>query len=124
MANPAITRIFGYAIDELVGAPTSKLYARAEDWEAIGQIDSSSFPCAPLEPASSAADARAGEIFPGQTIKAPYRNGDGRPLGSIAIIRDVSWELETRRGATGSTATRRTGAVDRRYRPRICPIIS
>ena len=93
MANPAITRIFGYAIDELVGAPTSKLYARAEDWEAIGRIGSSSFPCAPLEPHIICCRRKSGEIFPGQIIKAPYSNGDGHPLGSIAIIRDVSWEL-------------------------------
>ena len=42
MVNPALTRMFGYEADELIGSPTSKLYARAEDSEQIGQISSSS----------------------------------------------------------------------------------
>ena len=92
MANPAIARIFGYAIDELVGAPTSKLYAQPEDWEALGQIASSSLPCSALEPHIIRCRRKNGEIFPGEIIKVPYRSGDGHPLGSIAIIRDVSWE--------------------------------
>jgi PAS domain S-box-containing protein len=36
MVNPALARMFGYADDELVGAATAQLYARAEDWENIG----------------------------------------------------------------------------------------
>jgi PAS domain S-box-containing protein len=94
MANPAMARIFGYEIDELVGSPTSKLYAHAEDWEEIGQIGSSStssFNAA--EPHIIHCQRKDGEAFPAAVIKVPYRDGGGRALGSIGILRDVTWEL-------------------------------
>ncbi len=93
MANPALTRMFGYETGELIGAPTSKLYARAEDWDEIGEISSSD----PHHVAPQAHIMRCrrknGEVFPGEIIKVPYRGGGNEPLGSLGIIRDVTWEL-------------------------------
>lgn len=93
MANPAITRIFGYDIDELVGAPTAKLYARPEDWEEIGQIGASSAERGAPAPHIIRCRRKSGEVFPGEIIKVPYRDGGVQAHGAIAIIRDVTWEL-------------------------------
>jgi PAS domain S-box-containing protein len=94
MANPALTRMFGYEADELAGSPTSKLYAHAEDFEDIGP---SGPPAAggraALQPRIIRCQRKNGDIFPGEIIKVPYCDGTGQPLGSLGIIRDVTWEL-------------------------------
>jgi PAS domain S-box-containing protein len=94
MVNPALARMFGYEADELIGSSTSKLYARSEDWEEIGQAGSSSDdqPAA-LRPRIIRCRRKNGEVFPGEIIKVPYRDSSGPPFESLGIIRDVTWEL-------------------------------
>jgi PAS domain S-box-containing protein len=91
MVNPALTRIFGYEADELIGASTLKLYARPADWEdqALIMVDAHG---GHMQPRIIRFQRRNGEIFPGEVISAPYRNGGGELRGYIGIIRDVSEE--------------------------------
>ncbi len=102
MVNPALTRMFGYETDELIGSPISKLYAPAEDSEQIGEISASSNARRSAHPSIISCQRKNGEAFPGEIIKVPYSNGSGQLLGSLGIIRDVTWELrreEELRGA-------------------------
>lgn len=89
MINPALTRIFGYLPGELLGVHSSIFFARREDWrpatpkEAVWPL---------LAPEVISLRRKNGEIFPGETIKAPYRGGNGELLGYMRIVRDVTRE--------------------------------
>jgi PAS domain S-box-containing protein len=91
MVNPALTRIFGYEADRLVGASTLKLYASPTDWEDQAMILGDVHRIR-LQPRIIRFQRENGEIFPGEVISAPYRNGGGELRGYIGIIRDVSEE--------------------------------
>ena len=91
MVNPALRRIFGYEADQLVGASTLKLYACPTDWEDQAMILGDVHRIR-LQPRIIRFQRENGEIFPGEVISAPYRNGGGELRGYIGIIRDVSEE--------------------------------
>jgi PAS domain S-box-containing protein len=91
MVNPALTRIFGYGANDLIGASTLKLYACPTEWKdqtvILRDVDRIR-----LQPRIIRFQRKSGEMFPGEVISAPYRNGRGELRGYIGIIRDVSEE--------------------------------
>ncbi|MEJ2378502.1 MAG: PAS domain S-box protein, partial [Pseudolabrys sp.] len=91
MVNPALTRIFGYEADELIGASTVKLYACPAAWEEQAIISEKAHR-ARLQPRVIRFRRENGETFPGEVISADYRDVGGGLRGYIGIIRDVSVE--------------------------------
>ena len=91
MVNPALTQIFGYEAGELIGSPTSKLYAHPEEWEDQATILEDVHQAA-LQPRIIRCRRKNDEVFPGEVIIASYGNGGGEPLGYLGMVRDVTGE--------------------------------
>ena len=95
MVNPAFTRLFGYSSDEVVGQTTRILYASERDHARVG---------ASYEDRSSNADtsarthtirfrARDGDEFFAETVTDLIHDSDGRHMGYVGLIRDVTQRL-------------------------------
>jgi PAS domain S-box-containing protein len=93
LCNPAATRIFGRKAEDLAGQPLRKLFAGEADYASFAQIARAVLPSG--LPGGNVIDfAREnGERFPGLAATADITSGDGRHMGFLAVIRDVSREV-------------------------------
>jgi diguanylate cyclase (GGDEF)-like protein/PAS domain S-box-containing protein len=91
LINPALIRMFGYQLDDIRGERTAVLYETAAEFERQGRERFNL--TAEEQLASYVVDYRRrdGEIFPGETVGAPIRDGEGETLGFLGIIRDISY---------------------------------
>ena len=89
-ANPAVTPVFGYRPDELVGRSAAIFYARPEDFEAQGR--QRYHPEAPDSPESYEMTYRRkdGSVFTGEAHGALVRNPEGQLQGFMVTVRDIT----------------------------------
>ncbi len=91
--NMAFHRIFGVEEKDVVGRCSSGLYANREDFDRIraaelaGNTDTH-------EPIDLVFRRFDGATFPTKTVTAAIREQDGRCVGFVCIIRDVTREVE------------------------------
>ncbi len=90
MTNPALTRIFGYSEEEIVGKHTEILYASKESYEEQGKIRFNLSAEEKLKPYEVNYRKKNGEIFPSETIGTVVKDNDGKTIGYLGIIRDIS----------------------------------
>lgn len=92
--NPGVQRIFGYEANELVGRSTRQLYATQADWEKIGR-DLEECQSTDLMNAEIVDFIRKnGDAFPGVISGAVLRDENQKPVGYIAVVRDIKQERE------------------------------
>lgn len=93
LCNPTATAIFGYEAAQLTGKPSRIIFASNVDYDLFNRIASSVMPSG-LPGGNIITFARAdGEHFPGVAVTADIASGETTPMGSLAVIRDVSREL-------------------------------
>ena len=90
VANPGVTRIFGYDIDEIVGMKTTVLYENPEDHTTQGQIRFNTDATELLEPYVVKYRRKDGTVFPGESVGSIVRDEDGTVVGFLGLIRDVT----------------------------------
>jgi len=90
MCNPAMTKIFGYTPSEIEGQGTVLLYADRKEFQRQGRLRFNPKAKEQLKPYIINYKRKDGRIFPGETVGAPIRDGAGKTLGFLGIIRDVS----------------------------------
>lgn len=92
--NPSVQRIFGYDASELIGTPTRQLYATQADWEKIGQNLEACQRTDLMVPAVVDFIRKNGDAFPGVISGAVLRDENQKPVGYIAVVRDIKQERE------------------------------
>ncbi len=95
MTNPALQSIFGYSIDELNGMKTKMLYADPEDYNKQGKIRYKEGVTEQNPLYEMRYRRKSGDTFIGETLASMINGPDGRILGYIALIRDISERIET-----------------------------
>ena len=93
-ANAAMTRLFGYAREELVGLHASVLYASPTDNEAMMQAWSEWERGHLATPITVECRRKDGSTFTAMVLGNVVRDKDGRISGSVGIFRDISDELK------------------------------
>ncbi|MGM0624693.1 MAG: PAS domain S-box protein [Bacteroidota bacterium] len=90
--NPAFTQLFGYSLDEIHGKTTEFIYRDKSTYEKMGkkikEIPDPDFIF------TISYKKKNGNIFPGETSVFPLKNSDGKQLGIVGMIRDISKQLE------------------------------
>lgn len=90
MCNPAVTRVFGYIREELVGQKTARLYESQADYE--GQRRTRFKPTAQenLQPYVVNYRRKSGAVFAGETVGTAVKDRDGNVRGYLRLIRDIT----------------------------------
>ncbi|MEM6286990.1 MAG: EAL domain-containing protein [Bacteroidota bacterium] len=88
--NPAFERLFGFAPEAVLGQPTRMLYADPEAFAAAGKARFNADAATSFEPYIVDYRRADGTVFPGETVGAPVRNGQGETIGFLGLVRDVT----------------------------------
>ena len=95
LVNPAATRIFGYAPDELIGKNSRVVYATDEDFERVASlrlnVDTTS---RGVDPIRVTYRRKSGEAFPGEIIATIIRDSHRNVLGLMGLVRDITEQLK------------------------------
>ena len=102
--NPAFSQLFGYDDEDVLDEPTRRLYADPEAFEETGRSRFNTRGRERLDPYVVEYRRRDGTVFAGETVGTPVLNGDGRVVGYIGLIRDVTEREEQRRRLAESEA--------------------
>lgn len=92
MSNPALTKIFGYLEEELVGKQIKILYASKESYEEEVKVCFNLCDEETLKPYGVNYQRKNGNIFPSKTIGTIVKDNDGKIIGYLRVIRDLSEE--------------------------------
>jgi PAS domain S-box-containing protein len=95
LCSPAVTRVFGYAPEELIGKPMSALYANAEEYQRVRTLK------AHLreqtegngEPLVVRFHRKSGEEFPAEVVISVLRDQQGLFIGFVLLNRDISQQV-------------------------------
>ena len=112
LCNPGFTRIFGYEPAELVGSKAERLFARSAEYETRGFEYAALPPMAERHGDTVDYRRKAGEVFPGETVRTVMQDISGRPLGYLAVIRDISERVRAETKLRESERRNREFAAD------------
>ncbi len=97
LVNPSVTRIFGYAPEELIGKNTRILYEKGDDHERISRLRLN-FTAPDIEgmadPIQVICQRKNGESFPAEVIATVIRDPNRNILGVMKLIRDITQQLK------------------------------
>ncbi len=90
MCNPAFTKIFGYREKEVLGRTTQFLYASDAVYEEMGRQRFNLTAAQKPEPYEVSYRRKNGEVFWGQTVGALVDDAEGKRLGYLGMIMDIT----------------------------------
>ena len=95
LVNPAVTRIFGYAAEELIGKNSCVVYATDEDYERVAslRLNLDSIPNG-VDPIRVTYRRKNGEAFAGEIIATIIRDPQSNVLGLMGLVRDLTEQLK------------------------------
>lgn len=94
-ANPGLSTLFGYGLEEVVGHKTAMLYESEEEFKIQGRARFNLSAEEQLAPYQVRYRKKDGSIFIGETIGTPLRDSRGNLLGYLGAIRDVTEREKT-----------------------------
>ena len=94
LCNLAVTRVFGYAPEEMIGQPATNLYAGAAEHGRI-RAHEKNLPANDGTPAPLTIRFRrkSGEEFPSETVTSALRDQSGEFVGFVSVVRDISRQV-------------------------------
>jgi PAS domain S-box-containing protein len=97
LVNPAMTRIFGFAAEELIGKSSRIVYANDADFDRVarlrldlGALDMTG----QVDPIQVSFRRKSGETFPGEIIATIIRDPQRNILGVLGLVRDITQQLK------------------------------
>jgi len=88
--NPGFTGLFGYQPEEIYGKKTELLYTHEQKFKEQGQIRYNPDAREMYQPYEIDYRKKSGEVFHSETIGTPVINKDGKAIGLLAIVRDIT----------------------------------
>jgi len=88
--NDAITTIFGYTREELLGRSPELIYLSNKDYKSTGAERFNGTEAAIAAPFQMQYRRKNGEIFTAETVGTILYDGKATPLGYLTIVRDIS----------------------------------
>ncbi len=88
--NEAALRIFGYTAEELFNSPTALFHVDHQHFEEFGKRIQQSFSIGQTANFEFEAKRKNGEIFPTEHTVSLLRNSEGKHLGIVSVVRDIS----------------------------------
>ena len=88
--NSAAERMFGYSAKELAGKSTEVLHVDHRHYEEFGKLMNTSFTSGETATFEFQMKRRNGELFPSGHTVSLLRDDDGKKMGIVSIIRDIS----------------------------------
>ena len=93
LCNPAVTRIFGYSPEELIGQTTAFLCGDSQDLERIESAKQHLQKHEVPEPLTVRFRRKSAEVFPAEVAASALRDEDGHILGYVLLNRDISRQV-------------------------------
>ncbi len=90
MCNPALTTMFGYVLEDLLGMTTKMLYKHREDYEVLGRRQKGDKEARFLSPRELTYRRKNGASFVGETVSSAFHDPEGKRLGYLMVIRDIT----------------------------------
>ncbi len=90
MANRANKRVYGYEKEELIGESTQIVYSSEDEWERMGRLRFNEELEGNPAPVLTRMKRKSGEEFPGEIIGSPVRDSEGKLIGFVGLVRDVT----------------------------------
>ena len=90
LANTALTKVFGYEQEEVIGKYTEILYSSKESYEEQGRIRFHLSAEEKLKPYEVMYRRKDGGIFPSETVGTAVKDNEGNTIGFLGIMRDVT----------------------------------
>jgi PAS domain S-box-containing protein len=95
--NKAFTETFGYTLDEVVGKPTSVIYASEEEFLRQGRLRYNMTAEEAAKPYIVDYRRKDGTSLSGEAIGTKVLTPDGKTLGFFGLIRDISERIKSDR---------------------------
>jgi PAS domain S-box-containing protein len=96
MVNPALSQIFGYAEDELIGKNSRRYYTCGNQYEKQGEIRFNPAAGEELQPYEMSYYTKNGEIVNTETVGTVVRDDEGNALGFLVIMKDITERIKAR----------------------------
>jgi PAS domain S-box-containing protein len=97
LVNPAVTRIFGYAPEELIGKDAHIIFASKGDYARMSRIRrglDARDTLGASDPLPVNFRRKDGEAFPGEIIATIIRDPAGNVLGLMKLVRDITQQVK------------------------------
>ena len=92
LCNPALSKIFGYQSDEIVGKSMSLLYNNEDEFAHHCAALSGDAQDVQTDPVRFTLRHKTGRLFPAELVCSPVHDSTGGRLGFLGLIRDVTEE--------------------------------
>jgi PAS domain S-box-containing protein len=93
LCNPAVTRVFGFTPEEIIGRDSSMLYESAGEFERMQQVLEGLRERQATAPLTVRYRRKSGEAFPAETVAAVLRDQGGGFSGFLTLNRDISQQV-------------------------------
>ncbi|MGB3613515.1 MAG: PAS domain S-box protein, partial [Elainellaceae cyanobacterium] len=92
--SSALTTLFGYTPEDVLGKPTCLLYHSDYDAQVQGKLWFERLAYDTFEPYDFQYQRKDGSVFVGETVSTPVKDRSGQTIGFVAIIRDVTQQRQ------------------------------
>ena len=93
LCNPAVTRVFGFTPEEIIGQECAILYENASEFERMQQLKQAIRERRATAPLTLRYRRKSGEAFPAEVVASVLRDQGGGFVGFLTLSRDISRQV-------------------------------